>query len=77
VILARWQNAAIVPGHGKAGSITLVEAQRTYFADIMAAASDPAKEAQVKEKYKDWMKILNMSSPENSIEFVRISGNGH
>jgi glyoxylase-like metal-dependent hydrolase (beta-lactamase superfamily II) len=71
VILKRWPGAVIVPGHGKIGTIAEVEAQRTYFVDILAAAADPSKEEKVKEKYKDWMGILNMSSPEKSIEYAR------
>jgi glyoxylase-like metal-dependent hydrolase (beta-lactamase superfamily II) len=71
--LSRWGDSRVIPGHGKIGDRKMVEEMRQYFIDMTTAAIDPAKEYQVKEKYKDWMKILGMTSPEKTIEHIRMS----
>ncbi|MGD0589951.1 MAG: MBL fold metallo-hydrolase [Bacteroidota bacterium] len=71
-ILSRWRDSRIVPGHGQAGDKEMVVSMRQYFIDMTAAASDPSKENQLKDKYKDWMKLPGMSSPEKTIEYIRM-----
>jgi hypothetical protein len=39
---------------------------------MTTAAQYPTKEDQIKEKYKDWMKVLNMSSPEKTIKYIKM-----
>ena len=71
-ILSRWGNSIIVPGHGKAGDKEMVVTMRQYFIDLTSAAMDPTKENQFGEKYKDWMKLPSMSSPEKTIEYIKM-----
>ena len=73
VIINRWENCKIVPGHGKVGEIEMVKSMQQYFVDMTTAVQDSKREDQMKEKYADWMKILNMSSPEKTIEYIKMS----
>jgi cyclase len=72
IIINRWGNCTIVPGHGKVGGIEMAQSMRKYFVDMTTAAQYPTKEDQIKEKYKDWMKVLNMSSPEKTIKYIKM-----
>jgi glyoxylase-like metal-dependent hydrolase (beta-lactamase superfamily II) len=71
-ILSRWGKSKIVPGHGQAGDKEMVVSMRQYFIDMTSAAMDPSKENQLAEKYKDWMKLPGMSSPEKTIEYIKM-----
>jgi glyoxylase-like metal-dependent hydrolase (beta-lactamase superfamily II) len=70
-ILARWNDANIVPGHGPMGDREMVISMLRYFRDMTAAAADAKQEARVKEQYKGWMELPNMTSPEKTIEYIR------
>jgi glyoxylase-like metal-dependent hydrolase (beta-lactamase superfamily II) len=72
-ILSRWGGSKIVPGHGQVGDIEMVVSMRQYFIDMTASAEDPSKENQLKDKYKDWMKLPGMSSPEKTIEYIKMN----
>jgi cyclase len=69
-ILARDINT-IVPGHGKIGGKEIAANLKQYFEDMKTAASDPAKEAEIKAKYSDWLKILSLSSPDKTIKYLK------
>ena len=71
-ILSRWGNCKIVPGHGIIGDKEMVVSMRRYFIDMTAAAEDPRKENQLENKYSDWMKLPGMSSPEKTIEYIKL-----
>jgi len=71
-ILSRWGDSKIVPGHGKVGDKEMVVVMRQYFIDMTASITDPSKENQLKDKYKDWMKLPGMSSPEKTIEYIKL-----
>jgi glyoxylase-like metal-dependent hydrolase (beta-lactamase superfamily II) len=73
VILGRWGQSRIVPGHGGVGDKSIVASERQYFVDMTTAASDPGKESQLKDAYKDWMSIPFGSSPGKTIEYIRSS----
>jgi glyoxylase-like metal-dependent hydrolase (beta-lactamase superfamily II) len=72
IILSRWGYSKIVPGHGQAGDKEMVLSMRQYFIDMTSAAIDPGKENQLAEKYKEWMKLPGMSSPEKTIEYIKL-----
>jgi glyoxylase-like metal-dependent hydrolase (beta-lactamase superfamily II) len=61
----------VVPGHGETGDKTMIESMRNYFLDMKIAAADPAKEKEMKLKYKDWMELPMMTSPGATIDFIR------
>jgi glyoxylase-like metal-dependent hydrolase (beta-lactamase superfamily II) len=63
-IINRWGDSKIVPGHGQIGDKEIVVAMRQYFIDMTAAKID---------KYKDWMTMPNMASPEKTIEYIKSS----
>ncbi|MCX6122272.1 MAG: MBL fold metallo-hydrolase [Ignavibacteriales bacterium] len=69
-IVSRWGDSKIVPGHGQVGDKELVITLRQYFVDMTAAVTDPSK----KDKYKDWLTMPGMASPEKTVEFIRNSG---
>jgi glyoxylase-like metal-dependent hydrolase (beta-lactamase superfamily II) len=73
VILGRWGESRIVPGHGGVGDKTMVASERQYFVDMTTAANDPSKESQLKETYKDWMSIPFATSPGRTIEYIKLS----
>ncbi len=73
ILLSRWGSSTIVPGHGAVGDKTIIESMRQYFTDMTAAATDTSVTNQIIEKYKDWITMLNMASPEKSIEYIRLS----
>jgi glyoxylase-like metal-dependent hydrolase (beta-lactamase superfamily II) len=60
LILSRWGDSKVVPGHGTVGDSDIVVSMRQYFLDMTTAAIDPGKESQMKAMYKDWMKLPNM-----------------
>jgi glyoxylase-like metal-dependent hydrolase (beta-lactamase superfamily II) len=71
-ILSRWGDSKVVPGHGPVGDQAIVASMRQYFVDMTTAAVDPSQENQLKAQYKDWMKLLNMSSPGKTIEYIKM-----
>ncbi len=72
IILSRWGDSKVVPGHGAVGDREIVVSMRQYFLDMTTAAIDPSKENQLKATYKDWMKLPNMSSPGKTIEYIKM-----
>ena len=71
LILNRWKDSKIVPGHGKVGDKEMVVSMRQYFVDMTTAAMDPSKENKITDAYKDWMQLPGMSSPEKTIEYIK------
>ena len=71
MILSRWGDSKIVPGHGQAGNKSMVIYLHQYFIDMTDAGIDSSKENQLKEKYKDWMTYTGMASPEKTIEYIK------
>jgi glyoxylase-like metal-dependent hydrolase (beta-lactamase superfamily II) len=71
IILSRWGDSKIVPGHGQAGNKDMVISMRQYFVDMTDAGIDSSKENQLKDKYKDWMTHPGMTSPEKTIEYIK------
>ena len=72
-ILSRWGESIIVPGHGQVGDKEMVISMRQYFIDMTAAAIDSNKIKYLEIKYKDWMKLPGMSSPEKTIEYIKMN----
>ncbi len=68
-ILSRWGDSKIIPGHGQIGDKEIVVSMRQYFIDMTAAVTDPGK----MDKYKDWMTMPGMASPEKTIEYIKSS----
>ncbi|MFZ4522943.1 MAG: MBL fold metallo-hydrolase [Bacteroidales bacterium] len=61
----------VIPGHGVNGDMAMVASMREYFMDMKTAAADPSKEKEMKLKYKSWMEIPMMTSPGNTIDYIR------
>jgi glyoxylase-like metal-dependent hydrolase (beta-lactamase superfamily II) len=68
-ILSRWGDSKIVPGHGQIGDKEIVVAMRQYYIDMTAAVTDPSK----MDKYKEWMTMPSMASPEKTVEYIKSS----
>jgi cyclase len=70
-IMKKWGKSMMVPGHGPVGDRKIAESMKQYFEDMKKAAADPAKEASLKEKYKDWFQMPNMASTDLTIKYIR------
>ncbi len=67
----RWVIQTVVPGHGKQGGTEMMTALKQYFLDMQEAAANPDKTSEIKARYKDWMKLPMMASPERTIDFIK------
>jgi len=70
-ILNRWDIKTVVPGHGDPGGPELITELRQYFVDMQVAAFNPGKANEILTKYKSWMKMPMMASPDKTIEFIQ------
>ncbi|MEI7897157.1 MAG: MBL fold metallo-hydrolase [bacterium] len=61
----------VVPGHGETGDRSMIESMKTYFTDMKTAAADPSKEKEMKLKYKGWLELPMMTSPQATIDYIR------
>jgi glyoxylase-like metal-dependent hydrolase (beta-lactamase superfamily II) len=66
-IVTRWGDSKIIPGHGPVGNKEMVMSVRQYFIDMTAAVKDPG----MVDKYKDWMTMPGMASPEKTIDYIK------
>jgi cyclase len=61
----------VIPGHGEPGDKAMIASMRNYFLDMKVAAADPTKEKEMKLKYKDWVEVPMMTSPQATIDYIR------
>jgi cyclase len=71
VILNKFELEKVVPGHGATGGKEMVQSMVDYFADMKVAAKDPARAGELKVKYKDWVELPRMTSPQATIDYIR------
>jgi glyoxylase-like metal-dependent hydrolase (beta-lactamase superfamily II) len=74
VILNKFELEKVVPGHGATGGKEMVQSMVDYFADMKVAAKDPARAGELKVKYKDWVELPMMTSPQATIDYIRETG---
>jgi glyoxylase-like metal-dependent hydrolase (beta-lactamase superfamily II) len=74
VILNKFDLEKVVPGHGATGGKELVRSMIDYFGDMKAAEKDPSKANDLKAKYKDWVEMPMMTSPQATIDYIRETG---
>jgi len=67
----RWVIQTVVPGHGKPGGAGMMAVLKQYFTDMQEAASNPHKTSEIKARYKDWMNMPLMASPDRTINFIK------
>jgi glyoxylase-like metal-dependent hydrolase (beta-lactamase superfamily II) len=70
-ILMGWEINTLVPGHGAPGTKEIAIHMREYLEDMQDAAANPEKADQLKSKYKNWVEIPDMTSPEKTIEYIK------
>jgi glyoxylase-like metal-dependent hydrolase (beta-lactamase superfamily II) len=70
-ILMGWEISTLVPGHGAPGTKDIAVWMREYLEDMQDAVENPGKADKMKTKYKSWVVLPDMSSPEKTIEFIR------
>lgn len=70
-ILMGWEINTLVPGHGAPGSKDIAIHMREYLEDMQDAAEYPGKADKLKSKYKNWVEIPDMTSPEKTIEYIK------
>lgn len=71
VILNKFELDKVVPGHGAIDGKELVLLMIDYFGDMKAAEKDPSRAADLKAKYKDWVEMPMMTSPQATIDYIR------
>ena len=74
VILNKFELEKVVPGHGTTGRKEMVQSMVDYFGDMKVAAKDPARASELKAKYKDWVELPMMTSPQVTIDYIREAG---
>jgi cyclase len=74
-ILAKWDITTIIPGHGEIGSKDIAIKMKNYFEDMKEAASNQGKQNALMDKYKEWMTIPSMASPEMTISYIKGNSN--
>ncbi len=70
-ILMGWEITTLVPGHGAPGTKDIAIHMREYLEDMQEAAENPEKADKLKSKYKNWVEIPEMTSPEKTIEYIK------
>lgn len=70
-ILMGWEFNTVVPGHGAPGTRDIIIRMKEYFEDMQEAEANPEKADKLIVKYKNWVMIPDMTSPEKTIEFIR------
>jgi len=61
----------IVPGHGPMGGIEILDNFRLYFNDMKTAATDDSKKDELVDKYKDWVQVPFVMSPDATIDVIK------
>jgi glyoxylase-like metal-dependent hydrolase (beta-lactamase superfamily II) len=74
LILNKFEVEQVVPGHGAIDGKEMVRSMIQYFADMKTAAKDPARASELKAKYKDWVELPMMTSPQVTIDYIREAG---
>jgi glyoxylase-like metal-dependent hydrolase (beta-lactamase superfamily II) len=74
VILNKFDLEKVVPGHGAPGGKELIGLMIDYFGDMKAAEKDPLRAGKLKAKYKDWVEMPMMTSPQATIDYIRETG---
>ena len=74
VLLNKFDLEKVVPGHGATGGKELVWSMIDYFGDMKAAEKDPSRATELKAKYKDWVEMPMMTSPQATIDYIRAAG---
>jgi glyoxylase-like metal-dependent hydrolase (beta-lactamase superfamily II) len=70
-IIKGFDMVTIVPGHGKIGGKELAVTMFQYFTDMKTAVIDMQKEPELVAKYASWQKMPGVSSPENTIKYIK------
>ena len=71
-LLKAFEIKTIVPGHGSIGGPEVITSFKNYFNDMKLAATDPSKETQLIEKYKDWNQLPIFMSPSATIKHFKM-----
>jgi cyclase len=74
VVLNKFDLKKVVPGHGSIGGKELVWSMIDYFGDMKTAEKDPFRASELKAKYKDWVEMPMMTSPQVTIDYIREAG---
>jgi glyoxylase-like metal-dependent hydrolase (beta-lactamase superfamily II) len=61
----------VVPGHGPMGGIEIMKNFRQYFIDMQTAAKDDSKKEELVAKYKDWIQVPFLMSPDATIKVIK------
>jgi glyoxylase-like metal-dependent hydrolase (beta-lactamase superfamily II) len=70
-MLMGWEISGVVPGHGAVGTKDIIVNMKEYLEDMLDAAENPGNMNKLKSKYKNWVEIPDMTSPEKTIEYIK------
>jgi glyoxylase-like metal-dependent hydrolase (beta-lactamase superfamily II) len=75
-VLKTFDIQKVVPGHGPITDKSGIQEMHDYFASIYAAAGDKSKLAALKEKYRDYFSLGNMTSVDKTAAFIEKEKSG-
>jgi glyoxylase-like metal-dependent hydrolase (beta-lactamase superfamily II) len=67
----QFEISTVVPGHGEAGGIEVINDFKDFFTDMKVASLDQAREKELLAKYKDWNQIPFIMSPGATEKFFK------
>ena len=73
-MLFTYDPKIVVPGHGDPGDKSTIIEFKNYLMEMREAANNPDLEAQMQEKYLDWMSLpINKAGFEQTLQYIRNS----
>ncbi len=69
-LASRYKIKTLIPGHGKISDQDALAAMKDYFVSIGDAIGKPEKQAELKQKYKDYFTIPGIFSFRNTTKFI-------
>ncbi|MBN2144730.1 MAG: MBL fold metallo-hydrolase [Candidatus Aureabacteria bacterium] len=66
----RYDVKTLVPGHGPVSDKTALLEMKDYFTSLSGAVGNPDKQAELKEKYKDYYSLPGMTNFDNTLAYI-------
>jgi Zn-dependent hydrolases, including glyoxylases len=69
-LASRYKIKTLIPGHGKISDQSALAVMKDYFVSIGDAIGKPEKQAELKNKYKDYFSLPGIFSFRNTTKFI-------
>lgn len=67
----KYRIKTVIPGHGTVGDVSIITGMRDYFVQIKDAIDSADKLEKLNKKYASYISIPNMTSFDNTVNFVK------